>query len=223
MKLRVVGWTFYDDDLESGKVGWAAQNAIIDDVKKHGYDFSGWSHQECLNCAPVLNDGKIYRFSQRGWGGVMAEAHGHTGRLDYTWYTFVVDPEQLDYEIRPTEQFDEDNFTPESDLNERFELEVSQEVLAEADTGSIKLDDLIELRYIDVGDTLALRCGDKMAEYTVVDVERKKDLTDDEMLDFEMAFHDFHNEQRRKHANEVFNSIKVVMIVTLSHIEKPGK
>ena len=215
MKLRVVGWTYYDDDLLHDD-SWAARMAAVDDIKKHGYEFSGWSHQECECCAPVFNNGKMLCYSQRGWGSVMAEAHGYTGRLDYTMYAFIIDPEQLDAEIHPTDKFDEENFVPEIDLNERFELAVAQDIFdAAQNDGEIKVDDLIELRYLDVGDTLALTCGENTAEYLVEDVDRKRDLTEDEFLDFEMAFYDFENEEKRKRANEEYNKIKVVMLIKL--------
>lgn len=194
--------------------------ATVDEIKKHGYSFSGWSHQECQRCAPVFNNGKMLRCSQRGWGGVMAEAHGYTGRMDYTMYAFMVDPKQLDSEIRPEKEFNESRFHPEVDLNERFELAVSQEIFEGAQNGGeIKVDDLPELRYLDIGDTLALVCGEKTAEYTVTDLDRKKDLTEDELLDFEMAFYDFANDERRKRANAEYNAVKVVIIITL----KKGK
>ena len=121
MKLKVIGWTYYGTQLPQGKLGWAARNAIIDDIKEHGYLFSGWAHQEGNFCAPVLNDGKIYRFSQRGWGGVMAEAHGYTGRMDYTLFAFAGDRKK---EIRPDGGYDQRKFEPQGSLNERFELSV---------------------------------------------------------------------------------------------------
>ena len=215
MKLRVVGWTYYDDDLVTDD-SWAAHMATVDDIKKHGYEFCGWSHQECQCCAPVFNNGKMLRCSQRGWGSVMAEAHGLTGRLDYTTYAFMVDPEQLDSEIHPTDEFDEENFQPEVDLEERFELAISQDVFDDAQNGGeIKVDDLPELRYLDVSDTLALACGEQTAEYSVVAVDRKRDLTEEELLDFEMAFYDFEHDERRKRANAEYNKIKVVMIIKL--------
>ena len=212
MKLRVVGWASYDDHIEEGVSNWAAHHAVVDAVKKHGYLFSGLSHQEGYNCAPVLNDGKMQRYSQRGWGGVMAEAHGYTGRLDYTHYAFMMDPDE---EIRPQEEFDIDDFTPETDLNERFDLAVEESVFDAASNGEIKLDNLPELRYLDVGDTLALHFGDKTEEYIVRELERKKDLTDDELLDLQMAFHDFRNKDRKKHAEKIYDDTKIVMIITL--------
>ena len=214
MKLRVIGWTYYDDDLPQGENCWAARNAVVDEIKKQGYLFSGWSHQECQNCAPVLNDGKIYCFSQRGWGDVMAEAHGYTNRMDYVKFAFVGD---LDTEIRPTSKFDEDSFIPEIDLNERFELEVSQQVFAAAQRShEIKLDNFPELRYLDAGDTLALTCDNKTVEYTVVDVDRARDLTEERRRELEFAFLDVLDMEQLKRADEEFNSAKVIMIVKLA-------
>lgn len=227
MKLRVVGWAYYDDDMEQGDIGWAARNAIIDDIKAHGYLFSGWAHQECDCCAPVLNDGKLYCFSQRGWGGVMAEAHGYNGRMDYARFAFAMDAED---EIRPKYAFDEDTFVPEYDLNQRFELQVSNATFDQAQSESkvkfmgntefterkVVLDDLPELRYLDEGDTLALVCGQEIAEYTVLDVERKRDLTEEKRWQLELDSYAFDDPDRMKRADEEFDNAKIVMIVKLS-------
>ena len=217
MKLRVVGWTYYDDALPQGEVGWAAQNAIIDEIKERGYLFSGWAHQEADLCAPVLNDGKMYLFSQRGWGGVMAEAHGYTGRMDYAKFAFMGDAAK---EIRPKERFDKRSFLPETDLNERFELRVTQEMLDSArHAHEIKLDDLPELRYLDAGDVLTLISGEEKAEYTVKDVDRDKDLSEEERLELRFAFYDHRNPERQKRAEEAFDRAKIILTVTF----KPPK
>ena len=213
MKFRVVGWTYYDNDLPQGEISWAARNAVVDDIKKHGYSFSGWAHQEGAGCTPVLNDGKMYCFSRRGWGGVMAEAHGYTGRMDYAKYAFELNP---DAEIRPKERFNEEEFIPERDLNERFELEVSQKIFTSAQSlHEIKLDDLPSLRYLDAGDVLVLKCSNQTAEYTVADVDRKRDLTEEKLWELQLAFEDFSNAEKRKRAEEEFNSTKVIMIIKL--------
>ena len=89
MKYRVIGYTDYDwPDFADGENSDAAIEAIIEDIKKHGYCFSGYAHQEYDNCVPVLNDGLARRFSQRGWGGVMARANGFTGYMDYSSFAF---------------------------------------------------------------------------------------------------------------------------------------
>lgn len=213
MKLRVVGWTDYEDRIEEGTPSWAARNVIIDDIKAHGYVFSGWSHQEGFPCVPVLNNGKMYCFSQRGWGGVMAEAHGYYGRMDYAKFAFGWDRAN---EIRPKEIFNKYNFTPERDLNERFELQVSQVSWDNAHSEhTIKLDDLIELRYLDVGDTLALVCGEQTAEFAVADVDRTRDLTEDELVEIETAYYDNENPEASKRAEEKYNNAKIVIVVKL--------
>ena len=217
MKWRVVGWTYYDSSLQEGDWSWAVHNAIVDDVKKNGYLFSGFSHQEGYNCVPVLNDGKARRFTQRSWGGIIAEARGYTGGMDYVKFAFMM---ERDKEIRPQIEFDENSFTPETDLNESFVIEVSQNDFDGAVRGGIKLDDLIELRYLDVGDTLVLRCGEQTAQYVVAKLEREKDLTEDELLDWEMKMHDFSNDKKRKQAQKEFDEIKVVLKIKFKKSKK---
>ena len=49
MKYKVIGWTYYDNNevLDSGNtIGFAERNAIIDEIRKHKYLFTGWHHQE---------------------------------------------------------------------------------------------------------------------------------------------------------------------------------
>ncbi len=89
MKIKVIGWASYDDcQYEEGDVGYAAHEAILRDVKENGYMFSGYQHQEHEYCTPVLSDGKIYRYSQRGWGSLIAEAQGLTDPMDYARFSF---------------------------------------------------------------------------------------------------------------------------------------
>ena len=92
MKYKVIGWTYYDNNeiIDSGnRIGFAERYAIIDEIRKHKYLFSGWDHQESFEgVVPILNDGRKRCFSQRGWGGVMAEAYGHMKDYDYASFTF---------------------------------------------------------------------------------------------------------------------------------------
>ncbi len=84
MALKVLGWDSYDShDYPAGEYSEEVRSIVLMDVKRNGYLFTGLDHQESINCAPVLTDGKIYRFSQRGWGALMATAHGST---DYSLY-----------------------------------------------------------------------------------------------------------------------------------------
>lgn len=173
MKYRVVGWTSYDDasvEDSSGRIGFAEQNAIIDDIKANGYLFSGYDHQELWDCAPVLNDGKRRCFTQRGWGGVMAKAHGYFGDYDYSLFAFGINEEYAKY---PKQPFCAEDFTPEENLAEHFEIEVSEEIFAFACANiTFFLPDIEALRFIDAGDTLTLRAGEKSASFAVADIGR---------------------------------------------------
>jgi hypothetical protein len=180
VKYRVVGWTDYDGfDVEESKgcIGFAERNAIIDEIRKKGYLFSGWDHQETWNCVPVLNDGKKRCYSQRGWGGVMAEAYGHMGNYDYASFTFreSINPSACVLPSFFDDRFEPEDFTPEEDLNEHFEIAVDEGIWKRAmQKNPFFLDDLDALRFIDTGDTVTLRCGEKSKTFEVTDINRAK-------------------------------------------------
>lgn len=191
MKLRVVAWCNYDEDLPCGDNGWAAHNAIIDDIRANDYDFLGWHHVESSYCTPVLNDGKKYCFSQQGWSDLMTEAHRFYGETDYADYYI---PDEIDEmamlsskQSRRPKQYYHGKVTAETDLNETFELQVTQRKFnSAAKNGKLRFrdfyrainegeitPDLENLRHIYNGDTLTLVCGDKRETYTVTSAERQ--------------------------------------------------
>ena len=177
MKYRVVGWTDYENDeveASAGCIGFAERNAIIDDIRRNGYCFSGYDHQEMWNCAPVLNDGKKRLYSQRGWGGVMAEAYGHTGSYSYARFAFQLRSRDSHY---PSQEFDHTHFLPEHDLSEHFDIEVATDIfeLSQKRTPFF-LEDLDELRFIDSGDTLTLHCGPHSATFFIYDINRNRNI-----------------------------------------------
>lgn len=95
MKYEVIGWTSYEsteypeiDECDEEKY-YAARLAVVEEVKKNGFAFGGDAHQYRDGCAPVLNSGEIFRFSWRGWGALMAEAHeenNESGMAYMNWY-----------------------------------------------------------------------------------------------------------------------------------------
>ena len=243
MKLRVVGWVAPYAVTEEGEATWAVRNAIIDEIRKHGYEFSGPTHGES-GCTPVLNNGKKYLFSTRGWADLMAEAHGHTGSMDYMIYYMPMYPKhekcpdtslnEFDYvsieDMNETitffygdseEEYRKDLLEtakflqPETDLNERLELKVTKEVIDSAKEGKIKVPVLPELRYLDSGDTLALVCEGGSTEFTVVDVERKRDLSDKKLNELIEATLDIHDRERAKKAQEEIDGEKFVLHIKL--------
>ena len=87
MKYEVIGWTDYENySLEDGVIDDDAVEAVIEDIRSHGYMFTGYHHQERDNCVPVLNDGLARRFSRRGFAAVMAKAHGYNEPMDYVFF-----------------------------------------------------------------------------------------------------------------------------------------
>ena len=130
MKYKVIGWTYYDNEeilSQRGTIGFAERNAIIDEIRKHKYLFTGYDHQEGYNTVPILNDGRARLFSQRGFGGLMAEAYNKMGDYDYASFTFY---ESIDerYKKYPKDEFILDDKNYEYVENESFEINVSKEL-----------------------------------------------------------------------------------------------
>ena len=180
MKYRVVGWvSYHDPDVEAKYASPAAIATIIDDIRGNGYLFSGQDHGSHLECAPVLNDGKKRLFSERGFGALMAEAHGDLSRMGYSSYAFGHFGEE-DGAVMPDIPFFPDEFVPE-ELCEEISVEATAEDRAAADGGKLTLRDTEALRFLDAGDTLTLLLPEGRASYLVTGVERRRDL-DDEIL-----------------------------------------
>ena len=163
MKYKVIGWTYYDDGniLCSDKtISFAERNAIIDEIRKHKYLFSGWHHQERWdNVVPILNDGKKRCFSQRGWGGIMAEAYGCMGDYDYASFTFRQSIKESSLRFAKKE-FNSYEFKPEMIENEHFTVEVNEGLFEIAKKSNpFYLEDLDSLRYICANDTITITCN----------------------------------------------------------------
>ena len=178
MKYKVIGWTWYENyniPFSDDTIGFAERNAIIDEIKKHKYLFTGWDHQESWeSCVPILNDGKKRGFSQRGWGGVMAEAYGDMGDYDYSNYTFhgrLNSP----YVKYPSEEYNTYNFISEPLEHEHFDVNISKELFEIAKTSNpFYLEDLDELRFIDTDDTITLHYDDEALTFLVAEIDRSK-------------------------------------------------
>lgn len=178
MKYKVIGWTYYEDysiPSSDKTIGFAERNAIIDEIRKHNYLFTGWDHQESWeNCVPILNDGKKRMFSQRGWGGVMAEAYGEMDDYSYSAYTFhgCLKSSACKYSSKQFSVFD---FKSEPLENEHFDVNVSQELFNIAKKSNpFYLEDEDSLRFLDENDTITLHCNNETLTFFVADVNRNK-------------------------------------------------
>lgn len=105
--------------------------ALVDEICKNGYLFSGYDHQETYNCAPVYNDGKIRRFSQRGFADIMAEANGDNDYMAYSLYMFGLNSAKCKY---PEREIYKNDFESEKNLAETFVVEVDEQTFASAPT-----------------------------------------------------------------------------------------
>ena len=185
MKYRVVGWTHYDNpDVESVTCDEAGYWAIVRDIRAHGYEFTGWEHQEEDRGAPVLNDGCKRLFSQRDFGQIMAYAHDDYTRMGYVSYAFPRHPEKRSPIRMPSEHrsFDPTAFTPERDLREALVCTLDRARFDAAVAGEkLRLPfDSPELETIGSGDTLTLCCEDARETFWVVSAVRGPALSEEE-------------------------------------------
>ena len=77
MKYEVIGWTYYDSDYQDAfddNNYYAVKIAVIDSIRKNALSFDWEYHHFGRAGAPVLNSGKICRFSAREWCNIMGEA-----------------------------------------------------------------------------------------------------------------------------------------------------
>lgn len=207
MKYRVVGWVYYDDpSFEDEDCNESALQAIIEDIRKNGYLFTGYDHQETFDCAPVLNDGKRRCFSQRGFGGVMAKAHGDYSRMGYSRYAFdwYTGSDEKDDRVFPNDHTNWIDFVPETDLNEELTATVTAEEFDAAKSGELIILDREDLKFIDIGDTLVLKCGDMTASYTVKGFERRKDISNEEEIEIMTLAYSFDEPEKMNRANKMY-------------------
>ena len=212
MKYKVIGWTNYDDDMAEGEASDACINAIVDCIKENNYCFSGWDHQENLYCVPILNDGKKRTFSQRTFGYIMALAHECYGQYDYSIFAFGINENA---KVLPKGGYYSWYSKPEVDLNEVFEVNIDNDTLSKVMLSNIiKLDDLDSLRYIDTNDTLIIN---NSISFKIKSVERKKDLTDDEMIQIRID-ESYYGTKRAELAKKKFNEAKIVIYISLERM-----
>lgn len=99
-KRQVIGWMtspgFSAAFLRKEDSEEEEYDAVIRDIQQHGYLFAGEEHQDKEDEAvyPVLDDYRYHVFSRRGFGDLMAEAHGDFSEYGYARYTEARWPEE---------------------------------------------------------------------------------------------------------------------------------
>lgn len=158
MKYEVIGWTVDCDGEfeEHTPITAPVDAAIIKEIRKHGYLFGGDVHE---NYCPILNDGTLVSYSWRGWGRIMALAHG----LEESDYMFgymdrLLKPEARKYPERGL--FEGAQIVPKESLAETFVMHMNSAMFdaVKAGTKTIEVRLFDEKRkLIDVGDYIEFR------------------------------------------------------------------
>ena len=218
MKLKVIGWTYYDDpNYEYFETTWATHNAVLKDVIKNKYVFTGYHHQEYDYCCPVLNNGKKIIFSQRGFGGLMAKAHGYNKIYDYSTFTYPVDPSSKHYKM-PKVSPDNSLIVDEKTLYETFEIDVDMTTIATADVkNEIKLPDLEEYALIEKGDIVKLNHDKHTTKYKVISVDRVKDVSVVDEYNFKYSNCNLFTKEEREQITKKYEDAGLVIILKLEY------
>ena len=218
MKLKVIGWTYYDDpSYEYFETTWATQNAVLKDIIENGYEFTGYHHQERDYCCPVLNNGKKIIFSQRGFGGVMAQAHGLNGLYDYSTYAYPVNYNSSDYNF-PTTDPDESLIVDEKTLYETFEIDADLTMVATADINNeLTLPDEEKYALIEVGDFVKLNCDKHTSKFKIVSVDREKDVSVVDEYRFKYRDCDIFSEEESEEIIEKYLNAKTIIKLKLQY------
>ncbi|MBQ7761469.1 MAG: hypothetical protein IJ400_05370 [Clostridia bacterium] len=214
MKYKVIGWTWYDNELiEEMDHSDSATEAVIEDIRANGYLFSGMHHQDYPRCAPVLNNGKMLTFTQRGFGGVMAKAYGKTSRMSYAEYAFdwhFGDEDSKTPYVFPKEERvfegEVDKSLIETDLSESFEYEATKEEYENAvNNGTLEFIYKNEkYRFMDTGDTILVKCQGQECLFEITSLARYKKFTEDEQIELIMGSP--LNPDAEKKADELYES-----------------
>lgn len=178
MKYRVIGWTSYENQqIPEGEYSLAKDNAIIKDLREHGYVFTGMHHESHPYCAPVLNTGEKILLSQRGFGDTMSKARQDGTYVDYA-YDWDMDFDDKGCVFPEKERCIDFACEKESELSESYEANVTREQLELAKkTGGIIIYPDPVYDFLDAGDYLTLCCGEERQAFLVtehcVDIERE--------------------------------------------------
>ncbi len=227
MKYKVIGWTWYDNELiEEMDYSESATEAVIEDIRASGYLFSGMHHQDHPRCAPVLNNGKKLLFTQRSFGGVMAKAYGKTSRMSYAEYAFDwhfgIDDEESPYKFPSDERVfkgEADTSLVEENLSEQFEYEATKEDFDKAlEKGELEfIYESPKYRFMDTGDTILIKCGGEEGLFEITSLARYKKFTEDEEIALIMGSP--LNPEAEKNADRLFEEKPETITMRLKKID----
>lgn len=126
MRYEVIGWV--DCELSEypkhKNITAPIDAVIIKEIRKHSYLFGGDAHERYC---PLLNDGTYVRYSWRGWGRIMALAHGYD-ESDYmmAYMDDMIDSKVLKYP--DTLEIDESLIVLKENLADTFRMHLSDDM-----------------------------------------------------------------------------------------------
>lgn len=218
MKLKVIGWTHFDDRKYPEKeIDSVAYQAIYDEIKENGYLFSGWHHNEIDKCAPVLNDGCIRRFSQRSWGSLMADVLGEKGRYAYARYSFNTHFDVDEDRIKlPDKEVNEAEILPEKELYEEHVIDADDKLLIEAlSEGTIHLPDSPDKRYMHVKDTVLLINNGKKYRFRIRDIDIRKEISTRDLIAYKYMGLSYYSDKEMEKITRKYEEAPTVVVLTV--------
>ena len=166
MKYEVIGWTYGGTQVypQHKCITACVDAAIIKEIRRHGYFFGGDVHE---NYCPVLNDGTYVSYSWRGWGRIMALAHGNEDELGYmiAYMDDLIDPA---VRKRPERgKVDNSRIVSKETLTETFVMPLNDDMFEAVKAGTktveIRLFD-DKRKLVDIGDYIEfVKSGDENA------------------------------------------------------------
>lgn len=81
MSQSVIGWVdAYLSDYQTVSLTEERRRALVERIRKRGYNFTYDSHQTIPYCAPFYKDRVLCVLTKQQWDGVMSEAYGDMDR-----------------------------------------------------------------------------------------------------------------------------------------------
>lgn len=226
MKLKVIGWVWYEDNAyPGGERDYAAYNAVVDDVRERGYCFTGYHHQEEFDCAPVLNDGKVRRFSQRGWGGLMADVKGLRGRYAYSVYAFSSPFNEDDDFVMPKgRDVDESLILSPEELVDEYRVKIRIDSLQRVrESGKLRLPDREEYRFTAEGDVIVFLNRGGEYRYRITHMEKNKKLCERDIFNYLTLTTYDNSEEYIRHVTEKYENAPWMIDLLLKPIDSDAE
>lgn len=217
MKWKVIGWTDYDyhPEYKTGMVTNAMVNAIVDDIIENKYIFTGYHHQEYSYCAPVLNNGKCYLFTSRGFGYMMALAHKLYGPFDYSLFDYV-NFDFKGYKLPTYRDPDDSKIVRKlSTLNEEYHIKLTKKNIETlTNENYILVRKTQKLKFIDHNDKVIFEINGKTKKKVVKEVIEQQFMSEELKRQMLNDYHNYKDKEIEKKAREFFQnypfSLKII-------------